>query len=307
MKLSTILAGADVSVPSDHAIDRAAALAAQHGAKLILVHAVADAPASDDKDVALQLGEVTAAMQMEVTRRLTAKVEELRAQGIETEIETPQGPAGEVVAQVARDRAVDLIVVGTHGHTGISRFLLGSVATAILRHAPCDVLVCRGNAGNLPFRRPLVAMDFSAASKRALRHTARLAQPNAPIELLHAWELPTGSWGASFFGVDRFPWSQIRDAVVQTAKRKGEKLIAESAALGHPLHLDLVQGAPTPVITHAAERGGYDLIAVGTHGHGGFRKLLLGSVAEGVIRHAPCSVLVAHGEHAGDTGKFKKV
>ena len=307
MKLSTILAGADVSVPSDLAIDRAAALAAQHGAKLILVHAVADAPASDDKDVALQLGEVTAAMQMEVTRRLTAKVEELRAQGIETEIETPQGPAGEVVAQVARDRAVDLIVVGTHGHTGISRFLLGSVATAILRHAPCDVLVCRGNAGNLPFRRPLVAMDFSAASKRALRHTARLAQPNAPIELLHAWELPTGSWGASFFGVDRFPWSQIRDAVVQTAKRKGDKLIAESAALGHPLHLDLVQGAPTPVITHAAERGGYDLIAVGTHGHGGFRKLLLGSVAEGVIRHAPCSVLVAHGEHAGDTGKFKKV
>ena len=307
MKLSTILAGADVSVPSDHAIDRAAALAAQHGAKLILVHAVADAPASDDKDVALQLGEVTAAMQMEVTRRLTAKVEELRAQGIETEIETPQGPAGEVVAQVARDRAVDLIVVGTHGHTGISRFLLGSVATAILRHAPCDVLVCRGNAGNLPFRRPLVAMDFSAASKRALRHTARLAQPNAPIELLHAWELPTGSWGASFFGVDRFPWSQIRDAVVQTAKRKGDKLIAESTALGHPLHLDLVQGAPTPVITHAAERGGYDLIAVGTRGHGGFRKLLLGSVAEGVIRHAPCSVLVAHGEHAGDTGKFKKV
>ena len=307
MKLSTILAGADVSVPSDLAIDRAAALAAQHGAKLILVHAVADAPASDDKDVALQLGEVTAAMQMEVTRRLTAKVEELRAQGIETEIETPQGPAGEVVAQVARDRAGDLIVVGTHGHTGISRFLLGSVATAILRHAPCDVLVCRGNAGNLPFRRPLVAMDFSAASKRALRHTARLAQPNAPIELLHAWELPTGSWGASFFGVDRFPWSQIRDAVVQTAKRKGDKLIAESAALGHPLHLDLVQGAPTPVITHAAERGGYDLIAVGTHGHGGFRKLLLGSVAEGVIRHAPCSVLVAHGEHAGDTGKFKKV
>jgi len=307
VKLSTILAGADVSVPSDLAIDRAAALAAQHGAKLILVHAVADAPASDDKDVALQLGEVTAAMQMEVTRRLTAKVEELRAQGIETEIETPQGPAGEVVAQVARDRAVDLIVVGTHGHTGISRFLLGSVATAILRHAPCDVLVCRGNAGNLPFRRPLVAMDFSAASKRALRHTARLAQPNAPIELLHAWELPTGSWGASFFGVDRFPWSQIRDAVVQTAKRKGDKLIAESAALGHPLHLDLVQGAPTPVITHAAERGGYDLIAVGTHGHGGFRKLLLGSVAEGVIRHAPCSVLVAHGEHAGDTGKFKKV
>lgn len=307
MKLNTILAGADISVPSDHAIDRAAALAAQHGAKLVLVHAVSADAAIDDKDVAQQLGEVTAAMQLEVTRRLSEKVEELRAQGIDTEIETPQGPAGEVVAQVARKHAAELIVVGTHGHTGISRFLLGSVATAILRHAPCDVLVCRGNANKLPFRRPLVAMDFSAASKRALRHTARVAQPNAPIEVLHAWQLPAGSWGASFFGVDRFPWSQIRDAVVQSAKLKGEKVLTESASLGHPLHLELVQGAPTPVITHAAERGGYDLISVGTHGHGGFRRLLLGSVAEGVIRHAPCSVLVAHGENAGDTAKFKKV
>jgi len=307
VKLSTILAGADISVPSDHAIDRAAALAAQHGAKLVLVHAVSNDPAIEDKDVARQLGEVTAAMHLEVTRRLTEKVEELRAQGIDTEIEAPQGPPGETVAQVAREHAADLIVVGTHGHTGISRFLLGSVATAILRHAPCDVLVSRGSASKLPFRRPLVAMDFSPASKRALRHTARLAQPNAPIEVLHAWQLPTGSWGASFFGVDRFPWSQIRDAVVQSAKHKGEKLLTEFASLGHPLHLDLVQGAPTPVITHAAERGGYDLISIGTHGHGGFRKLLLGSVAEGVIRHAPCSVLVAHGENAGDTAKFKKV
>jgi nucleotide-binding universal stress UspA family protein len=308
VKLTTILAGADVSVPSDQAIDRAAALAAQHGAKLILVHAIDAEPAIEtDKDVAQQLGEVTAAMQMEVTRRLSQKVDELRAQGIDTEIETPHGPPGEAVAQVARHHAAELIVVGTHGHTGISRFLLGSVATAILRHAPCDVLVTRGNASKLPFERPLVAVDFSPASKRALRHTARLAQPNAPIEVLHAWQLPAGSWGASFFGVDRFPWSQIRDAVVQSAKHKGDKLFAEHATIGHPLHLELVQGAPTPVITHAAERGGYDLIAVGTHGHGGFRKLLLGSVAEGVIRHAPCSVLVAHGENAGDTAKFKKV
>jgi nucleotide-binding universal stress UspA family protein len=308
VKLTTILAGADVSVPSDQAIDRAAALAAQHGAKLILVHAIdAEPPIDADKDVAKQFGEVTAAMQMEVTRRLSQKVDELRAQGIDTDIETPHGPPGEAVAKVARDHAAELIVVGTHGHTGISRFLLGSVATAILRHAPCDVLVTRGNASKLPFERPLVAVDFSPASKRALRHTARLAQPNVPIEVLHAWQLPAGSWGASFFGVDRFPWSQIRDAVVQSAKHKGDKLFAEHATIGHPLHLELVQGAPTPVITHAAERGGYDLIAVGTHGHGGFRKLLLGSVAEGVIRHAPCSVLVAHGENAGDTAKFKKV
>ncbi|MEO6772499.1 MAG: universal stress protein [Kofleriaceae bacterium] len=307
-KLTTILAGADISVPSDQAIDRAAALAARHGAKLILVHAVAAELSIDaDKEVVQQLGEVTAAMQVEVARRLSEKIEELRAQGLDTELETPRGPPGEAVAQIARAHGADLIVVGTHGHTGISRFLLGSVATAILRHAPCDVLVTRGTASKLPFVKPLVAVDFSPASKRALVHAARLVQPHAPIDVLHAWELPAGSWGASFFGVDRFPWSQIRDAVVESAKHKGDRLFAELATIGHPLHLELVQGAPTPVVTHAAEHGSYDLIAVGTHGHRGFRKLLLGSVAEGVIRHAPCSVLVAHGEHAGDTAKFKKL
>jgi nucleotide-binding universal stress UspA family protein len=310
MKLSTILAGADVSIPSDQAIDRAAALAAQHGAKLILVHAVANDQLGQDEgdnEVVQKLGEVSAAMAAEVTKRLRARLEQLRAQGIDAELASVTGAPGEVVAQLARDHAAELIVVGTHGHTGISRFLLGSVATAILRHAPCDVLVTRGNISNAPFKKPLVAVDFSAASKRALRHTAAIAEAGAPIEVVHAWELPAGSWGASFFGVDRFPWSQIRDAVVQSAKKKGDKLVAESANLGHPVHVDLVQGAPTPVITHAAERGGHDLIALGTHGHGGFRKLLLGSVAEGVIRHAPCSVLVAHGEHAGDTNKFRKI
>lgn len=309
MKLSTILAGADVSIPSDQAIDRAAALAAQHGAKLILVHAVANdqGATDDDNDVVQKLGEVSAAMQAEVAKRLGARLQQLRAQGIDAELASIVGAPGEVVAQLARDHAAELIVVGTHGHTGISRFLLGSVATAILRHAPCDVLVTRGNGGNAPFKKPLVAVDFSPASKRALRHAAAICEPGAPIEVVHAWELPAGSWGASFFGVDRFPWSQIRDAVVESAKKKGDKLVAESANLAHPIHVDLVQGAPTPVVTHAAERGGHDLIALGTHGHGGFRKLLLGSVAESVIRHAPCSVLVAHGEHAGDTNKFRKI
>jgi nucleotide-binding universal stress UspA family protein len=309
VKLTTIIAGADVSVPSDQAIDRAAAIAAKHGAKLILVHALAnDAPIGEtDRDVLKHLSEVSVAVRTEVAKRLSAKLDALLAQGIDTELLTPTGPPGEVVGNLARERGAQLIVVGTHGHTGIQRFLLGSVATAILRHAPCDVLVTRGNAVNTAFAKPLVAVDFSPASRRALRGAAALTQPGAPIEIVHAWQLPAGSVGAAFFGVDRFPWNTIRDAVVTSAKKKGAVLVADGANLGHPLHVELVQGAPTPVITHAAEAGGNDLIAVGTHGHGGFRRLLLGSVAEGVIRHANCSVLVAHGEHAGDTGKFKKV
>jgi nucleotide-binding universal stress UspA family protein len=175
-----------------------------------------------------------------------------------------------------------------------------------LRHAPCDVLVCRGTSGPAPFQRPLVATDFSPASTRALRNASDLAARGVAIEVVHAWQLPAGSWGATLLGQARFPWSTVRDAVVSAARGQADQLVAANAELGRPIHVELVQGPPASVITHAAERGGHDLIALGTHGHRGFRRLLLGSVAESTIRHAPCSVLVAHGEHAGETAKFKK-
>ena len=308
MQLTTIVVGVDLSVPSEQAVDRAAALAQLHGAKLVLVHGQADDAPIPNTDSAMleQLGEVSAAVRVEEARRLADRAAQLEAKGLSVEVASRVGPPGEVVAQVASELHAELIVVGTHGHTGISRFLLGSVATAVLRHAPCDVLVSRGTTGPSAFLRPLVATDFSATSLRALRNAAALSAPGTAIEVVHAWQLPTGSWGASLLGQARFPWSTVRDAVLSGAQAQADKLVAGHADLGHPLHVELIQGPPASVITHAAEKGGHDLIAIGTHGLKGFRRLLLGSVAESVIRHAPCSVLVAHGEHAGETAKFKK-
>ena len=309
MGLTTIVAGVDLSVPSEQALERAAALAQLNRATLVMVNAQADdAPIEHVDNVVLeQLGEVSAAVRAEETKRLAEKVQQLTARGVAVELVNRGGSPGEVVAEVAKERESELIVIGTHGHTGLQRFLLGSVATSVLRHAPCDVLVCRGVSGPSPFLRPLVATDFSPAANRALRNAARLAAPGAPIEVVHAWQLPAGSWGATLLGQARFPWSTVRDAVLNSAKAQADKLEAAFADLGHPLHVQLVQGPAQSVITNTAETGAHDLIAIGTHGHRGFRRLLLGSVAESVIRHAPCSVLVAHGEHAGETHKFKKV
>lgn len=307
--VKTIVAGCDLSVPSEQALDRAAALAQLNGALLIMVHAQADdAPiANVDVEMLKHIGEVSQAVRVEEARRLSSRCDQLRASGVNVELIARSGSPGDVVSAVATERAANLIVVGTHGHTGIQRFLLGSVATAILRTAPCDVLVCRGTTGASAFVRPLVATDFSVAAMRALRHAAKLTAPGSAIEVVHAWQLPAGSWGATLLGQARFPWSLVRDAVLTGVKAQAEKLVHDAGELGHALHVDLIQGPPASVVTHAAERGGHDLIAIGTHGHRGFRRLLLGSVAESVIRHAPCSVLVAHGEHASDTAKFTKV
>lgn len=309
MGLTTIIAGIDLSVPSEHALDRAAALAQQNDATLVMVNAQADDAPIENIDSAMleQLGQVSAAVRAEEAKRLTERHAQLAARGVRVELVFRAGPPGEVVAAIAQERRAELIVIGTHGHTGLQRFLLGSVATAVLRHAPCDVLVCRGVSGPSPFLRPLVATDFSASAARALRNAAALAGHGVPIEIVHAWQLPAGSWGATLLGQARFPWSTVRDAVLSSAQAQADKLVATSTDLGHPLHVQLIQGPPASVITQAAESGAHDLIAIGTHGHRGFRRLLLGSVAESVIRHAPCSVLVAHGEHAGETSKFEKV
>jgi nucleotide-binding universal stress UspA family protein len=307
--LTAIVAGIDLSAPSEQALERAAALAQLNGATLVMVHAQADdAPIENvDNEVLKQIGEVSAAVRAEEVKRLADKHRQLIARGISVELVHRTGPPGEVVSEVAKEREAELIVIGTHGHTGLQRFLLGSVATAVLRHAPCDVLVCRGVSGPSPFLRPLVATDFSPAAARALRNAAALTAPDAPIEIVHAWQLPAGSWGATLLGQARFPWSTIRDAVLASAQTQADKLIAAFPDLRPRLHVQLIQGPPQSVITNAAETGAHDLIAIGTHGHRGFRRLLLGSVAESVIRHAPCSVLVAHGEHAGETSKFTKV
>jgi nucleotide-binding universal stress UspA family protein len=298
MALTTILVGCDLSGPSDLGIDRAVALAELHEARIVLVHAQAnDAPIAEvDNDMLEQLGEVSAAVRVEEARQLADRLAAIEARGIRTEIVSRVGPADEVLTAASLEFSAELIVIGSHGHTGITRMLLGSVASGTIRHATCDVLVCRGPATKAVFQRPLAATDFSAASARALSHAALVSAPGVTIDVIHAWQLPAGSWGATLLGQARFPWSTVRDAVLAGARSQCDKLLLEHQDLGHPLNVELVQGPAATVITHAAEKNGHDLIVVGAHGHRGVRRLLLGSVAESVIRHSPCSVLVVHGE-----------
>jgi nucleotide-binding universal stress UspA family protein len=299
MALTTIIVGCDLSAGSDVALDRAIQLAEQHKALIVLVHAQADdAPIEHvDNEMLKQLGEVSAAVRVEEARELASRLTTIQKRGLEADVISRIGPPAEVLIAAAGERNAELIVVGTHGRTGISRFLIGSQATEVIRRATVDVLVCRGTTTG-PFAKPLVAHDFSPAAAIALEHTAALCPPTTPIDVVHAWQLPAGSWGATLLGQARFPWNTVRDAVVSGAKAQADKILAAATAAGHTVHVELVQGSPTDVLTATAEKAGHDLIAVGAHGHRGMRRLLLGSVAESTIRHAPCTVLVVHGPAA---------
>jgi nucleotide-binding universal stress UspA family protein len=294
MALTTVLAGCDLSDPSDHALERAIAIALHHRAKLVLVHAQAsEADAGVVDNVVLeQLGEVATAIRHEEARRLADKLAQVRALGLDAEVISRLGPPDEVLAGAAHDEQSDLIVVGTHGHGGVSQLLLGSVATTVLRRAPCDVLVVRGAPVRATFAKPLVATDFSHAADKAIDRAPNVLAAGAPLAVVHAWELPAGSWGASLLGQARFPWSSVRDGVLHAAQSRADQL---TAAHHGAFAVELVQGPAAATVTREAERGGYDLIVVGSHGRRGFRRLLLGSIAETTVRHAPCSVLVVHG------------
>ena len=296
MAFGHILIATDFSAHADIALSRAVALAARDGATLTILHvgtSAASVTAIPDVEsaAALELAAVAADMARETDDQLAERATRARVLGVEANLLVRQGHPDDVIVQTADELGADLLVIGTHGRTGITRFLLGSVAEHIVRRATCDVLVARGQTTTAVFHRPLVGTDFSPTSERALR--AAMAVSDGPIDVVHAWQYPVGTWGMHVLA-DRTPAMQtLRDALVTGAEQKGAELVRTHEETGREIRFHIAQGPSANVLTEMAERG-HDLIALGTHGYRGFRRFLLGSVAEAVVRHATCSVLVVH-------------
>ena len=141
MNLKTILYGTDFSVGSNVALEYASALAAGLGAKLLIAHV-------DDVTPGLTVGHVGYGYVPEVDRIADEQLDTLRhvkptVAGVQFEHRFVRGNAADELLQIANEDNADLIVIGTHGRTGISRVLMGSVAEAIVRKASCPVLTVK--------------------------------------------------------------------------------------------------------------------------------------------------------------------
>jgi universal stress protein A len=143
----------------------------------------------------------------------------------------------------------------------------------------------------LTIRRILVPVDFSAPSRAALEHATGLAERmDAELVVLHAWEQPAylGPEGVvlSAPGVVHPGLEEVRRAVEREVAQfvKGVPLPAGT-------QVRVVQGKPHDAILAVAAEPGVDLVVMGTHGRSGLARMIVGSVAEAVIRHAPCPVL----------------
>ena len=143
INLKTIVASTDFSENADHGLEYAAELGMKFGAKVILVHVVAYPiyPVSYEitVDVATLRGELEAASKKMIEERAA----KMRAAGVDVETVVEVGTAFVEIIRTARHRQADLIVISTHGWSGMKHLLLGSTAERVVRKAPCPVLTVR--------------------------------------------------------------------------------------------------------------------------------------------------------------------
>ncbi|MCC6669083.1 MAG: universal stress protein [Polyangiaceae bacterium] len=141
-------------------------------------------------------------------------------------------------------------------------------------------------------RKILVPVDYSACSRAALEHAAMLAKSfNATIDLLYVWEAPAFIAPEAMVGAagTTQTLAQLASDQAQAAMRE---FVAQARTDGIQIaNTRVEQGDPSHTIVTVAERDGYDLVAMGTHGRSGFAHLLLGSVAEKVVRRSTRPVL----------------
>jgi universal stress protein A len=149
MAAQTILFPTDFSTASDAALKHAEALAKSSGARLLIVHV-------EEPPLAYGGGELYYGLPEPNSERIQKMLQDIKPADPAVPYEhrmTMGDPAGEVV-RIAEEEKAEMIVMGTHGRTGLTRLLMGSVAEAIVRRAPCPVLVYRESAEKLAAGKP---------------------------------------------------------------------------------------------------------------------------------------------------------
>jgi nucleotide-binding universal stress UspA family protein len=281
----------DFSPGSSRAADAAGRLANRFGSQIELVHAY-DRPfyltaltASVDVDEMI-LRASEEAMQSVVDQSL---------KGVEhvSTIAIPHSSPVRAICQHSASSDANLIVMSTHGRTGVARAVLGAVTERVVRMSGQDVLTLGPNVSleAVPPSTILVATDLSAASDAALKSAGELANElGASLTLVFVGGEspdvpPTGERFATMADV-RAHWGRLLQQARVTKLSEVEDVKTA-----------LVFGArPADAICRLADERNVDLIVVGTHSRTGMSRMFLGSVAEKVVRAAPCPVLVARTE-----------
>ncbi len=195
------------------------------------------------------------------------------------------------ILDYAVDHDIDLIMMGTHGRRGVGHLFLGSIAEEVVRLAPCPVLTIRASKTSRPapteVRSILVPVDFSTHAREALRYAKVLAEFfDARLDLLHVIE---DTLHPAFYGLTVH---SVYDVVPDLSEKAEERLRTfywetEGVPVSE-VRFKALAGKPARTVAKYAAQEGTDLIVIATHGLTGLEHYFMGSVAERVVRRAPC-------------------
>jgi len=234
---------------------------------------------------------------------LTDALEKLAQSGVSCQSQVTLGHPRKAISAYAVDWGADWILLGSHGHSAIGRFLLGSVAQAVLRTAPCSVEIVRRRFGATPpAGRPmqvLVATDGSEFSRAAIRSVAARPWPKGSLfQVLSVEDLAVGAAPLTGSPLSSIYPATLLQELLTDARNRAIRAVDEGREALQNQHCSVVAARPAPsgdprvVILDTAQEWPADLIVLGSHGRRGLDRLLMGSVAEGVAIHAHCSVEV---------------
>jgi nucleotide-binding universal stress UspA family protein len=303
--IDRILCPVDLSSCSRTALEHALALARWYEAKVTALYVFRQVPMVDAAAAALGAGVYAPPVPLPDVDR--AAVERRAAEFVAT---TP-GAAGvpvhvcegvnvrEEILREAEAMAADLLVLGSHGLTGVKRLVMGSTAEDVLRHATTPVLIVPAHAGapplsGVPFKQIVCAVDFDADSYRALRYAFDLAQESdAELTLLHAVEMPVVHVGAEDLAFDL---EATRQMAIRDARERLEALVPEAARAYCTVHAEVADGQAQTAILRLATEAKADLIIMGVRNRNAFDVAVFGSHTQAVVRAAHCPVLTVHQE-----------
>lgn len=288
-----IAVAVDFSTESLAALEHALSLAERTGAEIVLLHAgfspetperIPGVLHSSYTRYAAQLAEEMARDE----RRLDALRAKLETRGRVVSHILVHGRADTALAEAADELGADLLVAGTHGRTGVKRFLLGSVAERVVRLTPTSVMIARGTPPDEGYRSILVPTDFTPQAALALATAVELAPTEARLELVHAWQLPAMYTAYYTPGGNE----EIRAEYAVEVNQRGAELRASIERKDLSVHFLAIEGAAAHTVAETIDRRRPELVVMGSHSRRGVSRFVLGSVAERTVRHASCSVMV---------------
>jgi nucleotide-binding universal stress UspA family protein len=305
IELRAVLCPIDFSEFSRRALDHAAALAKAYEGTVTVLHVTPATlpPLSGLASVTADTlePEVRQKLRNDLLERLKTFAASAAAM-VRVDAHVEEGQNAAQIVALARSLPADLLVMGTHGHGGFEKLILGSTTAKTLLTAPCPVLTIppAPEATVAPglFRRILWAADFSPSADRALACALSLAgKADGRITPLHVLEGLPGPRGAAALAA--FDVASYRRGLEADAREQLRERLPEDAARWCE-EAEVRAGKPYEEILSAAERLEADLIVMGVQGHGAVADALFGSTAYQVARRASCPVLTARAA-AGET------